>query len=357
LYFTKEDCIKDILDFHSGLEGKVLTRDFYRKNSTIPENVWIKYFGTFKELQRAAKIVPSLFSNQLNNAVAKHSSLDNVKKINEEKSLWEGNYLRPSGKRFQTIVVCSDLHDINCDPFFYRTFIDTISRINPEKIILNGDIFDMTEFSKYSVDPREYDIIKRIKWVHGFLENIRNVCPYTEINFIEGNHEFRLLRNLSESNPGLQIILSDLHGFTIHKLLGLEEFEINYYARADLKAFNKTDINNELSKNYVIINDQVLFHHFPTGKDFGYPGAHAHHHKHLVWNSVNPIFGSFEWHQLGCGHKRQASYTPGEKWSNGFLIAHLDTHKKKTQFEYVDTTHDHCVIGGKFYFRTEKELE
>jgi len=355
LIYTREDCLQEIVIVNESLEGKALTRNFFRENSNIPESVWSRFFGTFQEFKRAAELAPTQFSNKLNNAVAKHSSLDKLNNFNKEKADWSDRYERPYSKRYQTVLVCSDVHDVNADPFFIRTFLDTAARVQPEKIILNGDIFDMTEFSKYTMDPREYDVIGRIKWVHRFLDALRGVCPETEIDFVEGNHEFRLLRSLSESNPGLQIILSDLHGFTIPKLLGLDQFEINYFARADLKAFNKTDVNSELSKNYVIIKDQVLFHHFPTGKDFGYPGAHGHHHKHLVWNSFSPVFGSYEWHQLGCGHKRQASYTPGEKWSNGFLLAHLDIHSKKTQFEYIDTSHDHVVIGGKFYTRTALE--
>ena len=216
---------------------------------------------------------------------------------------------------------------------------------------MNGDIFDMTEFGKYTQDPREYKPIERIKWVHKFLEDIRDNAPEAELTMVEGNHEFRLLRHLTEATPALVTVLSDLHGMTIPDLLGIKKYEVNYIARMDLAAFSNSDVNHELRKNYYIAYDSILFHHFPHGFDMGYPGVNGHHHKHLVRSAYSPIFGTYEWHQLGSGHKREASYTAGEKWGNGFILCHVDTHNKRTQFEYIDTTHDFCLMGGKFYKR------
>jgi hypothetical protein len=81
----------------------------------------------------------------------------------------------------------------------------------------------------------------------------------------------------------------------------------------------------------------------------GIPGANGHHHKHLVRHAYSPHFGPYEWHQLGSGHRRQASYCAGEKWSNGFLLTHVDTHTKRSQFEYIDVSHGHAFVGGKLY--------
>jgi hypothetical protein len=58
---------------------------------------------------------------------------------------------------------------------------------------------------------------------------------------------------------------------------------------------------------------------------------------------------------VGAGYIREASYCAGEKWGNGFLLVHCDTDNKRTQFEYVDVSHEHAVIGGRFYERTAAE--
>ena len=287
--------------------------------------------------------------------VAKHAGADNYREMNIEKAGWDEKYLRPHATRFQTILSGSDIHDIECDPFWRRLFIETARRVQPEKIILNGDIFDLPEFGKYPVDPRQWDVVGRIKWVHAFLADLRAAAPNAELVMTEGNHEFRLLRHLSEATPAMRVVLSDLHGFTVPKLLGLDAYEVNYISRTDLATFTERDIKQEVSKNYYVAYGSVLAHHFPEGRQMGFPGWNGHHHSHIVWPAYSPIFKSFEWHQLGCGHRRSADYCAGEKWSLGFILAHVDTETKVSALEYVPIQ-DHAVIGGKFYTRQADEF-
>lgn len=352
--WTPEDCIRELQRIAQIDPDRVVSRNYFRVHSTISESTWDRYFGTFAEFKRQAGITLSRQQHKLERDIAKHASVDAYRLMNVDKAGWEEAYLKPRGIRFQTVLAGTDVHDTECDPFWRRTFIDTARRVQPEKIVLNGDIFDLPEFGKYTVDPREWDVVGRIRWVHEFLRELRGACPDAEIHFVEGNHELRLLRHLSDATPALKVVLADLHGFTVPKLLGLEEFEVNYLARADLTAFREVDLKKELAKNYVLLYDAVLGHHFPEGRQMGYPGWNGHHHRHLVWSSYSPPFGAFEWHQLGAGHSRRASYCAGEQWGNGFLLAHVDTHKKHTAFEYVELR-DHAVIGGRWYERLEEE--
>lgn len=353
--WTPDQCCAELRRIAEIDTTKVISRNYFRNNSQISESTWNRHFGTFEEFKRQAGVILSRHAHRLEKNIALHASKDRQRAMNEQKNGWEDAYLRPHCGRFQTALVCSDIHDIACDPFYWRILVDTAHRVQPEKIVLNGDIFDLPEFSKYTQDPRTFDPTARIKWVHSLLRAFREACPDAEITFIEGNHEFRLLRHLTEATPALMTVLSELHGMTVPQLLGLEQFELNYVARMDLAAFNEADIKKELSKNYVLLWDSILLHHFPEGRSMGYPGANGHHHKHIVWNSYSPIFGSYEWHQLGCGHVPRASYCAGEKWSQGFLLAHVDTHNKHTQFEYIDTSFQHAIVGGRFYQRNEEE--
>ncbi len=347
-------CIKHLREVAEDNPNKVITRNFFRINSEISESTWNRFFGTFHEYKRAANIVLSRHAHTLEKAIAKHSSKDVQRQMNVDKQGYEGKYDKPAGTRFQTILVLSDLHDTDCDPFYRRCAIDAAARVQPDIICLNGDIFDLPEFSKFTQDPREWNPVGRINWVHEFLAELREVCPDAEIVLIEGNHEYRLLRHLSESTPALKQILSDLHGFTVSSLLGLDAYEVNFIARADLVAFTERDIKAELRKNYKVFLDAVLAHHYPTGRQMGFPGWNGHHHKHVVTPFYSPTFGSSEWHQLGCGHRREAIFCDGAIWANGFLIAHVDTQTKHTAFEYIEVR-DHAVIGGRWYERRDDE--
>lgn len=348
---TKEDCLSELRRVAEAHPEQVISRNFYRNNSPFAESAWSKHFGTFEEYKRQAKIIIPRHARKMETDVARHAAADNYRKLTMEKRNYGQNY-RNAGGRFQTILVGSDVHDIECDPWWRELFVGTAKRIQPERIVLNGDIFDLPEFGKYNVDPREWDVVGRIKWVHRFLADIRKAAPNAQIDMIEGNHEYRLLRHLSEATPAMKAILADLHGWTVKDLLGLTKFEVNYVAPADLATFNKADSKAELKRNFLIINDFLVAHHFPEGAGFGLPGWNGHHHSHLVQSHFSPIIGPYEWHQLGSGHKREASYCNGEKWTNGFLIVHADTIAKRAQFEYIDCTSDHCVIGGKWHART-----
>jgi hypothetical protein len=278
-----------------------------------------------------------------------------MREFNLQKRDYEGKYLRPFGDRFQTIIHVTDIHDQNCDPFFRRVLIDAIKRIQPAKVIFGGDLFDLPEFGKYQVDPRSWDVVGRIRWVHAFLEEARHAAPNAEFVLTEGNHEYRLLRHLSEATPAMRAVLSDLHGFTVPKLLGLDKYAVNYVSRSDLATFTRNDIKAEVSRNYYVAYDCYVAHHFPEGERLGLPGAHGHHHQHSVNQHFNPLLGAYEWHQLGCGHRRQADYCDGERWGMGFAIVHVDTQRKHVVHEYVQVR-DYAVVGGVHYTRAPEEV-
>jgi hypothetical protein len=352
---TPEECIEDLRAMVIANPEKYIGRNYYRVHGEFAESVWNAHFGTFQEFKRQAGITLSRQQHNLERQIAKHASVDHYRKIGEERKSWGDKYSRPNSNRFKTILVASDLHDKEVDPFFLRTFLDTAKRAQPDVISLVGDVFDLPEFGKYTVDPRDWDVVGRISFVHeSILSPLREACPNATIDLIEGNHEARLLRLLADATPALRAVLSDLHGMTVSKLLGLERFEINYVAKSDLAAYTQRDFEKEVSNNYRIYFDSVLAHHYPHARSMGMPGINGHHHKHEVWPMFSPIFGAYEWHQLGCGHKRNASYCEGEKWHMGFAMIHVDTHTKATLTEYIPVR-DTAVVGGKWYQRMDNE--
>lgn len=351
--WTADQCVAELRKLALAQPDKVITRNFFRNEARISEATWNRYFGTFEEFKRQAGITLSRHAHRLERSIAKHAAADSYRVMNADKAGWEGAFLRPDTRRYQTVLVGSDIHDKSCDPFWRHCFIDTARRVQPEKIVIDGDLFDLAEFGKYTVDPRDFDIIPSIRWVQAFLSDVREAAPDAEMTIIEGNHEFRLIRHLAEATPAMRVVLSELHGFTVPKLLGLEEFEVNYIARMDLAAWTERDIKEELKKNYAIQYDAVLWHHFPEGRLMGFPGANGHHHKTKSDPAYSPTFGPFNWHQLGCGHARSASYTAGEKWQMGFMLAHVDTQTKHSVLDNIEVKQDFAIIGGQWYRRED----
>jgi hypothetical protein len=356
---TSDDCIKDLRKVQEQLYGneisRVISRNQYRKSGRYSDATWDQHFGTFTEFRRQAGIFLSRQQSKLERDIAKHASVDHYREYNKERADWGDKYVRKNKARFQTILAIADIHDINVDPFWLRVVLDTADRVKPDIICIDGDLFDLPEFGKYTVDPREWDVVGRIKFTHEkVLGPLRKVCPDAQMDLIEGNHEARLVRHLADASPGMRVVLSDLHGWRVGDLFKLNAFELNYIAAADLSAWTVKDNAKELSKNYKIYFDCVMAHHYPLGRQYGMPGFNGHNHKHIVWPNYSPQFGSYEWHQIGCGHRRDASYCEGLKWANGFVLINVDTETKSTSFDYIAVT-DHAISGGKWYHRTKEE--
>lgn len=354
---NRDAIISDIVrvqDIYQG-ESPYVTRTFYRENGSFSDRQIQNVFGSFREARRAAGVEDSRAQAGFLLQLAKHNAHDNYRLMNIDKMDFGDKYRKPSGKRFQSIVLASDIHDTNCDPFWRRVFIDHIKRVQPEIVCLGGDVYDLPEFGKYDVDPREWDVVGRIQWVHEFLKDIREAAASAEIVFIEGNHEHRLLRHLGEATPALKVVLSDLHGFTVPKLLGLDAYEVRYVARADLGTFNKGDLLKELSRNYEVFFNSFMVDHFPTGANRGVPGANGHHHRYLSQTYYSNKYGSYRWDQLGCGHVCRASYCDGEQWNNGFMTIHVDTQNEMPLMNYHHVGQSFAEIGGKFYYRNSEE--
>lgn len=348
---TREECIENLRDLAIANPEIAIGRNYYRVHGKYSESVWSSWAGTFEEFKRQAGVILSRQQHAHERHIAKHASVDHYRQINIERQDWDEKYIRDNGNRFKTIITASDLHDIEIDPFYLRVLIDTAKRVQPDVICLVGDVFDLAEFGKYNVDPREWDVVRKIKFAHeNIFKPLREACPNAQFDFIEGNHEARLLRQLADATPALRAVLSDLHGFTVGKLLGLDEFEINYIAKADLATWTKREFEKELANNYKVYWDSLICHHFPHARNMGLPGVNGHHHKHEVWSGFNPVYGAYEWHQLGAGHKRSASYCEGERWHNGFAVINVDTATKTSNFDYVPVT-DFAVSGGKWYHR------
>ena len=363
---TRKDCISLLKRLCEATPDVIITRDWFRKNSGIADATWTAFFGKFSQFKQAAGIKIERRANRLLLHVAKHSAADDLRALNAERRSYGKKYLKPKSGRWKTILLSGDTHDKECDPFAQRVFLDVARRLGSGEgcgvltdVFHLGDLYDVPEFGRYTVDPRQWDPVGRIKWVD--LEHwvpLRNFCPNEEFTLLEGNHELRISALLAAQTPAVKVVLSDLHGMTIPSFLGLDKYEVNYVANGDLAAvdFTKANVKKELERNYHILYDCFLGCHYPTGQSKGLPGAHGHHHKHIVWSHDSPIFGSYEWHQLGAMHHRYATYADGERWNNGMSLVHIDTKTKSVEFEYIVVGPTSCMAAGVFYERRKNEL-
>lgn len=102
-------------------------------------------------------------------------------------------------KRKVDVVVISDVH-LGTYGCHADELISYLSSIQPAKLILNGDIIDIWQFSKRYFPPSHLKVLKKI---------IGMASNGVEVTYITGNHD-EMLRKFSDTSIGLVSIVDKL---------------------------------------------------------------------------------------------------------------------------------------------------
>lgn len=349
---TPEQLVADLRSVQAAHPDKFISRNFYRVHGKYSEKTWDCVYGTFQEFKRQAGLELSRNQQQLERHIAKHASLDVYRDFQaSEITPWVGKYEKPNdGGRTKTMLIASDFHDKEVDPFVLAVFLDTAKRIQPDVIVLNGDILDLYEFSRFDKDPRQIDLKGRFDFVReNIFKPLRDACPNAQIDFTLGNHEQRLLKHLADRTPFMRVLM-DLWGATLAGLFGLDEFKINLVTKWDLCAWRPGETREQAKKNYKVYYDCFVVNH--TGNEgFGMSGTSGHVHRPDVKTSAS-VNGPLVWTITGCMCRTNAEYTTTmEKWHNSFLIVHVDTEKKQVVPEHILFSDHMTCVGGQYYYR------
>lgn len=353
---TKEDCINDLRTLQESNPLSFITRVYYRNEGKYSDSTWDQFFGTFHEFRRQAGLELSRQQHSLEKHIAKQVSNDHYRDYFSLEVLpYCGKYkVKQLPAKIKTMLVGSDMHDEEIDEFCLEVFLDTAKRMQPDYVVLNGDIFDLYEFSNFSKDLRKVRLKERFDFVHNrIFKPLRANCPNAQIDFMMGNHEFRLLRVIADQSPHLRVLLSDVMGIGFSELFGLDKFKINWVSKVDLGVFTKEDMKKELKKNYKIYHGCYVVTHEPD-TSFGLAGTNGHHHKAHLSSFNSPINGEMTWVQTPGMHVSDAEYLKGmSKWNTGFLQVHINTETKQV-VQNIIQTHQWAVVNGLYYERKEK---
>ncbi len=123
-------------------------------------------------------------------------------------------------------IVLSDIHIPYHDQRALAIALAYTKDRNPDRIVLNGDIVDMANVSRFPRDPHEvFTLADELQETKDFLRLLRKQHPEAQIDYTMGNHEIRLSKYTYENSPGL----SSLPELAIDKLLAMEEFGITFH--------------------------------------------------------------------------------------------------------------------------------
>ena len=354
---TQADCVIDLRKVQEDHPDSFISRNFYRVNGKYSDSTWNQHFGTFEQFKRSAGLQLGRGQHHLEIKTARHAHLDVYRSFfTSEVAPWIGKYeVKQDDGRIKVVLIGSDFHDLDADRFALSVFIDTARRLQPDVIVLNGDVYDEYEFSRYNQDPRKVNIRARYDFVREHIFKIlREVCPDSQIDLIIGNHEQRILKLLADKSPAMKVLV-DLMGITFSELLGLDEWRINLVCKNDFAAYNAKEMHEEVRRNYKKYYNTVIVNHFGD-EDYGMSSVGGHTHKPKMMSKANEVLGPIWNLTTGSLCKIDAEYHEMKvNAQNSFVIVHVDTWERSAVPEHIMFGKKFCVVAGKYYFRVEDD--
>lgn len=214
------------------------------------------------------------------------------------------------------ILVLSDIHFPFHDEQALAIALQYGKDKNANAIILNGDIMDCYQLSRYTRDPRHFDIQVEIDNMIQFLELLKEEfrCP---VYFKAGNHEERFMNYLKVKAP---------------ELLGVAEFRLDVLCK-----FGELGVVNVPDKRIIKAGKLSVLHGHEFGNTTFSPvnpargfylrakrSMLAGHYHATSEHSEKDLLGEVTtvW-STGCLCDLQPEYRPFNRWNHGAAMVYV----------------------------------
>lgn len=123
------------------------------------------------------------------------------------------------------------------DPRALDIFLQVAHQVQPDRIILGGDWWDLPGFSKYPQSPfharTTQGSLISLGW---YIYQLRKTCPASKIDYLSGNHEDRMHKAVMQNLYAAYELktLDELNGhptMSVPKLLALDKMDVRYWPR------------------------------------------------------------------------------------------------------------------------------
>lgn len=238
--------------------------------------------------------------------------------------------------------------------------LEIIGDLEPDEVIIAGDMLDLAEAGKYTKEPEFYFTIQPalIEYSY-FLEQIRNSLPNAKIVYLLGNHEKRLQKSIVENMLfayNIKKYKETVPALSLRNLLSLDDMDIDvieeypggeYWINDRLRVIHgeTTKVSSELNNSKICT---IMGHIHKIIKEYK-----TSHYK----NGVEKIFVE----SIGCLCDITGS-VPGVKknnnWQQSILL--VETYNEKYFNTQQIVYHSGVAsLNGNLYVGTDntKEIE
>lgn len=239
--------------------------------------------------------------------------------------------VKPSTKDATELVVfTSDWHAPYVDWGVFTAMLEVLNDLQPHRIILNGDLSDFFQISRFNVSrSREDSLQEDIDERNHLVSLVRNAAPDARIDETDGNHDSRVRSWIAQNAKPL----SSLRALHPDELFRRGEYDVHWHPgcgfllRPDFLVKHGTKVSalpNGTARAEALANLCS--------------GISGHVHRAEQWRHVG--VRHIEWTVSGCCCRLEPDYIVGQpNWTQGIAIGEFSTRTDAfhvSQLPYVD---------------------
>ncbi len=234
-------------------------------------------------------------------------------------------------------VVASDFHFPFHSPKGWSIFLQTLDRLQPMYVVINGDFVDFYAISDHAKHPaRLARFEEELQASRAGLREIERLLPNAKLIYIDGNHEDRLRRYLWSKAPELHRTI------TISNLLDLSRWtHIDYKKHWKLGKMHFTHDVGVAGRTAVTRALDTYQHCVITG--------HSHRFQLVVEGNAlgeSKLSASFGWlgdvDQIDYMHEARAN----KDWALGFGVFRHDPTTGVVYVQPVPIVNSRAMVDG-----------
>jgi predicted phosphodiesterase len=240
----------------------------------------------------------------------------------------------------EAVIFLSDLHFPFQDPDVVASALTLARRIRPHRIVLNGDINDFFQLSRFNTGQERLDDLQdEITQANAFRAALRRAVPNAVIDETLGNHDARLTRYVEQNARAM----TSLHALEPSRLLAADKLEINRYDAAGFR----------LRPHFLVRHGTLIRKHAGWSaraelESAGISGVSGHTHRLGIFRVGG--YRPLQWAEGGCLCGLSPDYAVGSpNWQQGCVVGRFSTRTDAFLLEEVQALDGQLVYGGKAY--------
>ena len=205
-----------------------------------------------------------------------------------------------------TVLIGSDFHIPFQDKDAVDCFISKAIELQPDSIVINGDLLDFYRLSRFSKGEGR-NPMEEIEEAKAILKSLRRYCPDSKIFYPIGNHESRLEKYVYDRAPEIISIIDNF-------------YEILQCETIGVKGCHKVIFNNEfICKHGSLLGSKSSLSAIKEIERSFSSGATGHTHR-LAKFITRKAERKFIWLETGCLCTMKPEYMLEPDWQQGFAV-------------------------------------